>query len=132
VISRRAGCAERCTSGSEGGPGKRTGRQARHRAPVRPLHLHPNLGGVAVPGVGDDCDSRRIVGWALADHPRAELVLDALEMAVARRRPDVGLVDHSDRGAHYTSLIFTRRCRAVGIDVSMGSRGDCFDKALAS
>jgi putative transposase len=74
-----------------------------------------------------DLYSRRIVGWALADHLRAELVVDALEMAVARRRPDAGLVHHSDQGSQYTSLIFTRRCRAVGIDVSMGSRGDCFD-----
>ncbi len=77
-----------------------------------------------------DCYSRRIVGWALADHLRAELVVDALEMAVARRRPDAGLVHHSDRGSQYTSLIFTRRCRSVGIDVSMGSRGDCFDNAV--
>jgi putative transposase len=77
-----------------------------------------------------DLYSRRIVGWALADHLRAELVVDALEMAVARRRPDAGLVHHSDQGSQYTSLIFTRRCRAVGIDVSMGSRGDCFDNAV--
>ncbi len=77
-----------------------------------------------------DCYSRRIVGWALADHLRAELVVDALEMAVTRRRPDVGLVHHSDRGSQFTSLIFTRRCRSVGIDISMGSRGDCFDNAV--
>jgi putative transposase len=77
-----------------------------------------------------DCYSRRIVGWALADHLRAELVIDALEMAVTRRRPDAGLVHHSDQGSQYTSLVFTRRCRSVGIDVSMGSRGDCFDNAV--
>jgi putative transposase len=77
-----------------------------------------------------DCYSRRIVGWAIADHLRAELVVDALEMAVARRRPDAGLVHHSDQGGQYTSLIFTRRCRQVGIEVSMGSRGDCFDNAV--
>jgi putative transposase len=77
-----------------------------------------------------DCYSRRIVGWAIADDLRAELVVDALEMAVARRRPDAGLVHHSDQGSQYTSLVFTRRCRAVGIDVSMGSRGDCFDNAV--
>ena len=76
-----------------------------------------------------DCYSRRIVGWALADHLRAEIVIDALEMAVARRRPDRGLVHHSDQGSQYTSLVFTRRCRSVGIDVSMGSRGDCFDNS---
>ena len=77
-----------------------------------------------------DCYSRRIVGWAIADHLRAELVIDALEMAVARRRPDPGLIHHSDQGSQYTSLIFTRRCRVVAIDVSMGSRGDCFDNAV--
>jgi putative transposase len=77
-----------------------------------------------------DCFSRRIVGWAIADHLRAELVIDALEMAVARRRPDPGLVHHSDQGSQYTSLIFTRRCRSIGIDVSMGTRGDCFDNAV--
>jgi putative transposase len=71
-----------------------------------------------------DCSSRRMVGWALADHLRAELVVDALQMAVARRRPDAGLVDHSDQGRQYTSLIFTRRCTSIGIDVSMASRGD--------
>jgi len=77
-----------------------------------------------------DCYSRRIVGWAIADHLRAELVVDALQMAVARRRPDAGLVHPSDQGSQYTSLVFTRRCRSVGIDVSMGSRGDCFDNAV--
>ena len=77
-----------------------------------------------------DCYSRRIIGWAIADHLRAELVVDALEMAVARRRPDAGLVHHSDQGSQYTSLVFTRRCRTVGIDMSMGSRGDCFDNAV--
>ena len=77
-----------------------------------------------------DLYSRRIVGWAIADHLRAELVVDALEMGVARRRPDAGLVHHSDMGSQYTSLIFTLRCRAVGIDVSIGSRGDCFDNAV--
>ena len=76
-----------------------------------------------------DCYSRRIVGWALADHLRAGLVVDALEMAVARRRPNAGLVHHSDQGSQYTSLVFTRRCRAAGIEVSIGSRGDCFDNA---
>ena len=76
-----------------------------------------------------DLYSRRIVGWSLADHLRAELVVDALEMAVARRRPESGLVHHSDQGSQYTSLVFTRRCKAVGIDVSIGSRGDCYDNS---
>ena len=77
-----------------------------------------------------DCFSRRIVGWALADHLRAELVDEALAVAIARRQPAAGLVHHSDRGSQYTSLIFTRRCRSVGIDVSMGAKGSCFDNAV--
>src|SRR5256885_13610385 len=77
-----------------------------------------------------DLYSRRIVGWTLADHLRAELVTDALGMAVARRRPEPGLIHHSDMGSQYTSLIFPRRCRSVGIPVSMGSRGDCCDNAV--
>jgi putative transposase len=76
-----------------------------------------------------DCYSRRIVGWAMADHMRAELVVDALEMAVAHRKPAGRPIHHSDMGSQYTSLIFTRRCRNAGLDVSMGSRGDCFDNA---
>jgi len=76
-----------------------------------------------------DCYSRKIVGWAMADHMRAELVTDALEMAVARRRPAGRPVHHSDQGSQYTSLIFTQRCRSAGLDVSMGNRGDCFDNA---
>jgi len=76
-----------------------------------------------------DCYSRRIVGWAMADHMRAELVIEALEMAVTRRKPAGRPVHHSDRGAQYTSLIFTQRCRSVDIDVSTGTKGDCFDNA---
>jgi transposase InsO family protein len=78
-----------------------------------------------------DCYSRRIVGWALTDHLRAELVDEALAVTIARRQPAAGLVHHSDRrGSQYTSLIFTRRCRALGIDVSMGAKGNCFDNAV--
>jgi len=77
-----------------------------------------------------DCYSRRIVGWAMADHLHAELVVDALEMAVARRRPPRGVIHHSDQGGQPVSLVFARRCRGVGIKISMGSRGDCFDNAV--
>jgi transposase InsO family protein len=66
----------------------------------------------------------------MADHLHAELVVDALEMAVARRRPPRGVIHHSDQGGQYVSLLFTRRCRGVGVEVSMGSRGDCFDNAV--
>ena len=78
-----------------------------------------------------DLYSRRIVGWAMADHMRAELVTDALEMALARRRPDRGLIWHSDQGSQFISLAFGQKARAAGIAQSMGSRGDCFDNAVA-
>ena len=60
-----------------------------------------------------DAFSRRVVGWAMADHLRTELVLDALTMALATRRPAAGLVHHSDRGCQYTALAFGRRLRRV-------------------
>jgi Integrase core domain len=74
--------------------------------------------------------SRLIVGWSMADHLRAELVVDALEMALARRRPDRGLIHHSDQGCQYTAVLFTKRCAKAGIEVSMGSVGDCYDNAV--
>jgi putative transposase len=78
-----------------------------------------------------DAFSRRVVGWAMADHLRTELVLDALEMALWNRRPSPGLIHHSDHGCQYTSLAFGRRCRQAGMALSMGSVGDCFDNAVA-
>ena len=77
-----------------------------------------------------DLFSRRIVGWSMADHLRSELVIDALEMALARRRPERGLVHHSDQGCQYTAVLFTNRCAEAGIEVSMGSVGDCYDNAV--
>ena len=74
-----------------------------------------------------DLYSRRIVGWSMADHMRAELVTDALEMALAHRRPDPGLIWHSDQGSQFVSLAFGQQARAAGIAQSMGSRGDCYD-----
>ena len=77
-----------------------------------------------------DCYSRRIVGWSMADHLRHELVVDALNMAIDRRRPGRGLIHHSDMGSQFTALVFGQRCRLAGINVSMGSKGDCFDNAV--
>jgi len=77
-----------------------------------------------------DAWSRRIVGWAMAGTLRTELVVDALNMAVWNRRPAVGVVHHSDRGAQYTSLTFSRRCQDAGVVPSMGSVGDAYDNAL--
>jgi putative transposase len=78
-----------------------------------------------------DAWSRRVVGWSMATHMRAELVTAALDAAIVRRRPGTDLVHHSDHGAQYTSLAFGRRLRESGIAASMGSVGDCYDNAMA-
>src|SRR3954451_15548511 len=77
-----------------------------------------------------DAFSRRCVGWAMAEHMRAELVVEALEMAIWHRRPDAGLVHHSDRGDQYVSLIFGQTARDAGIAVSMGAKGCALDNAV--
>ncbi len=78
-----------------------------------------------------DLLSRRIVGRSKDGRSRAELVVDALNMAVAQRRPGKGVVHHSDPGSQYTSLKFGKRCGEAGIKVSMGSVEDCYDNAMA-
>jgi putative transposase len=77
-----------------------------------------------------DCFSRKVVGWSMRDEMPAELVVDALEMAIRRRRPAGELVHHSDQGSQYVSLVFGRRLREAGIAQSMGSKGDCYDNAV--
>jgi transposase InsO family protein len=78
-----------------------------------------------------DAYSRRIVGWSMADHMRSELVVDALQMALHRRRPGPGLVHHSDQGSQFVSLAFGQNARNAGIAVSMGSKGCAYDNAVA-
>ena len=78
-----------------------------------------------------DLFSRLIVGWSMADHLRAELVVSALEMALYRRRPQPGLIHHSDHGSQYVAVLFTERCEHAGIEISMGSVGDCYDNAAS-
>lgn len=78
-----------------------------------------------------DVYSRRVVGWAMDSSMSAQLVVDALEMGFARRRPTEGLIHHSDRGAQYTALIFTANCKEAGIETSMGSKGCAYDNSAA-
>jgi transposase InsO family protein len=78
-----------------------------------------------------DSFSRRIVGWSMADHLRTELVLDALDMAIAQRQPAAGLIHHTDHGCQYTSLTFGRRLQQAGLVASMGTVGDALDNAVA-
>ena len=70
-----------------------------------------------------DARSRREVGWSMATHPKTELVVDALQMSIARRKPAPGLVHHSDRGARYTSLSFGKRLEDGGLLPSDGPGG---------
>lgn len=77
-----------------------------------------------------DLYSRRIVGWALAEHMREELVEDALKMAIGRRNPKVGLMHHSDRGVQYASGQYRAALGRAGITVSMSRKGNCWDNAI--
>jgi len=76
-----------------------------------------------------DAWSRRVIGWAMAAHLRTELVVAALEMALAQRRA-AEVIHHSDHGCQYTSFAFGSRCRDAGVRPSMGSIGDAYDNAL--
>jgi putative transposase len=76
-----------------------------------------------------DTYSRRIVGWSMANHPKTELVLDVLNMAIYNRRPSPGLIHHSDRGSQYTSVEFGSRLKEEGLLPSMGSVADAYDNS---
>ena len=78
-----------------------------------------------------DLAFRRVVGWALADHMRTELVTDALTMAFANRAPERGVIFHSDRGRQYTSGDFAELARDNGVVLSVGRKGECWDNAVA-
>jgi putative transposase len=80
-----------------------------------------------------DLFSRKIAGWQVADHLRADLALDALEMAVFARRGGIGgdLVHHSDRGIQYTAIRYAQRLEEIGAVRSVGSKGDSYDNAAA-
>ncbi|MFE6946533.1 IS3 family transposase [Streptomyces chartreusis] len=78
-----------------------------------------------------DLATREVVGYAMADHHRAELVVDALDMAHGRGHLEPGCVIHSDRGSEYTSAQFRDRVRVLGLRQSCGRTGLCFDNAAA-
>jgi putative transposase len=89
------------------------------------------LAGPCFAAVVTDVWSRRIVGWAIDDHHRAELVTAALQMAIGARHPEPGLILHSDQGSEFTSWDVHRLCAKHKIRQSMGSVGDCYDNAMA-
>lgn len=77
----------------------------------------------------EDLYSRMVVGWSMADHMESRLVVDALEMAVARRLPDAGLLAHTDRGSQYASDHYQQLLGKHGIACSMSGVGQCWDNA---
>jgi len=97
---------------------------------VADITEHPTGEGKIYLAAVIDAWSRRVVGFSIADHLRSELVVDALDMAIWRRRPRPGLVHHSDHGTQYTSWAFGQRLRKAGLLGSMGSVGDALDNAM--
>ena len=77
-----------------------------------------------------DVFTRKVVGWSIADHMHAELVVDALQMALWRRRPAPGAIVHADRGSQYTSWIFGHRLREAGLLGSMGRVASSVDNTM--
>lgn len=98
---------------------------------VTDITEHPTEEGKLYCAAVLDVYARRVVGYAMADHLRTELVLDALAMAITRRSPQKGsTILHSDHGCQYTSWDFGKRLRQAGLLASMGSVGDCYDNAM--
>jgi putative transposase len=130
---RRRGCTRRdpTATPSDDLVNRAFGVSGPDRLWVSDVTEHPTDTGKVYLAVVLDAWSRRVVGWSIADHLRAELVVDALQMALWRRRPPEGTVVHTDHGTQYTSWAFGRRLRAAGLLGSMGTVGDAFDNAVA-
>ena len=133
-VSRRRGTRTTRGDASQRAAPDRVQRHFQAEAPdrlwVADITYVPTWAGFLYLAVVLDVFSRRVVGWSMANHLRTELVLNALNMALARRRPGP-VIHHSDQGVQYTSLAFGKRCREMGVIPSTGSVGDCFDNAMA-
>ena len=134
-ISRRRGFV--VTTRREQGQGKapdlvqrRFEAEGPNRLWVADLTYVPTWAGFIYLAVVLDAWSRRVVGWAIGETMTAELVLQALNMALQQRRPD-GVIHHSDQGSQYASIAFGERCKRMGVRPSMGSVGDAYDNAMA-
>jgi putative transposase len=90
----------------------------------------PTFSGFLYLAIVLDVYSRKIVGWAMENHMRTELVLAAINMAIMMRRPK-DVIHHSDHGCQYTSYAFGKRCGEAGLIPSMGTVGDAYDNAMA-
>ena len=96
----------------------------------------PTWAGFLYLAVVTDVFSRKVVGWAFGVRMTAELVTQALDMALMTRKPGAGtegqgVIHHSDQGSQYTSIEFGNRCAQMGVRPSMGSVGDAYDNAMA-
>jgi putative transposase len=91
---------------------------------------HPTRAGKVYCAAVLDVFTRQVVGWSIADHMRSELVVDALQMAIWRRRPEPGTVVHADRGSQYTSWVFGHRLRDAGLLGSMGRVASSVDNSM--
>jgi putative transposase len=91
-------------------------------------YIPTDEGWLYLAGVMDLC-SRKIVGWAMADHMRTDLVKDALQMALLHRQPPEGLLHHSDRGVQYASDDYVHLLHRHEMEMSMSGQGDCWDNA---
>ena len=96
---------------------------------VADITFVPTLAGFLFLAVVMDAWSRRIVGWAFSADLKTRVVLDALDMALAARKPE-NVIHHSDQGSQYTSLAFGNRCKDAGVRPSTGSVGDAYDNAM--
>jgi putative transposase len=132
-VSRRRGTTTTVRKRGQGSPPDLVERDFSADAPdrlwVADITYVPTGSGFLYLAVTMDAFSRRVVGWAMAGHLRTGLVLAALDMAVAQRKPG-DVIHHSDQGCQYTSVAFGQRCREAGVRPSTGSRGDCYDNAM--
>jgi putative transposase len=97
---------------------------------VADLTYLPTQAGWSYLAVVLDVFSRMVVGWAMASHMRADLVCEALQMAVGERSPAEGLIHHSDRGVQYASGLYQDLLEIHGITCSMSGKGNCYDNAM--
>lgn len=96
---------------------------------VADITFVPTWAGFLFLAVVLDAFSRRVVGWAMGNRQKAQLVIDAMNMALTQRKPD-SVIHHSDQGSQYTSVAFGLRCKEMGVRPSMGTVGDCYDNAM--
>jgi len=134
ISRRRRGCTRRnpADEPAEDLVGRQFHPEGPDRLWVADITEHPTREGKGYAAVVIDAWSRRVLGLSIADHLRAELVCDALDAALWRRRPPRRqVIHHSDHGCQYTAWTFGQRLRKAGLLASMGSVGDALDNAVA-